>query len=286
MRRRVGLLGHESPLYDELDASENVRFWTRAAGGPRRPTMPWPSWRLDGRLAAVPVPSAGQRRRVALAVLVAPPPSCGCSTNPTPDSTRRDGSCLTGSSAGRRPPGPLCSWRHTRASVWPLSEPGSWRWSAERSVPAPGPSGRWPVLADARVVAAKDLRSALRSRVVADQVLPLALLILVLFAFALDPDRGSSAEQPPASTGWPCCWPPSSRRRVQRRVAAGCGTPCASRAWSRWACSSARWPRWRPNSWCSSWCWAPASSCCTAPSWRVRPLVASALCDSGSGLRR
>lgn len=41
-----------------------------------------------------------------------------------------------------------------------------------------------------RLVAAKDLRIEARSRVITNQVLPFALLILVLFAFALDPDRG------------------------------------------------------------------------------------------------
>ncbi len=46
------------------------------------------------------------------------------------------------------------------------------------------------MLADARLVAAKDLRIELRSRVASNQVLPFALLVLVLFAFALDPDRG------------------------------------------------------------------------------------------------
>jgi heme exporter protein B len=46
------------------------------------------------------------------------------------------------------------------------------------------------VFRDAALVAAKDLRLELRSRVVVNQVLPLALLILVLFAFALDPDSG------------------------------------------------------------------------------------------------
>lgn len=43
---------------------------------------------------------------------------------------------------------------------------------------------------DALLVAAKDLRLELRSRVAINQVLPFALLVLVLFAFALDPDRG------------------------------------------------------------------------------------------------
>lgn len=43
---------------------------------------------------------------------------------------------------------------------------------------------------DALLVAGKDLRVELRSRVALNQVLPLAVLILVLFAFALDPDSG------------------------------------------------------------------------------------------------
>ena len=43
---------------------------------------------------------------------------------------------------------------------------------------------------DALVIAGRDLRIERRSRVVTNQVLPFALLVLVLFAFALDPDRG------------------------------------------------------------------------------------------------
>lgn len=43
---------------------------------------------------------------------------------------------------------------------------------------------------DAVVIAGRDLRIERRSRVVTNQVLPFALLVLVLFAFALDPDRG------------------------------------------------------------------------------------------------
>ena len=46
------------------------------------------------------------------------------------------------------------------------------------------------MLADARLVAAKDLRIEARSRVGVGQMLPFAVLVLVLFAFALDPDRG------------------------------------------------------------------------------------------------
>ncbi|HYF46724.1 MAG TPA: heme exporter protein CcmB [Acidimicrobiales bacterium] len=43
---------------------------------------------------------------------------------------------------------------------------------------------------DAALVAGKDLRIELRSRVGVNQVAPFSILVLILFAFALDPDRG------------------------------------------------------------------------------------------------
>lgn len=43
---------------------------------------------------------------------------------------------------------------------------------------------------DALLVAGKDLRIEARSRVATNQVAPFALVVLVLFGFALDPDRG------------------------------------------------------------------------------------------------
>ncbi len=43
---------------------------------------------------------------------------------------------------------------------------------------------------DAWLIARKDLKLEIRSRVALNQVVPFALLVLVLFAFALDPDRG------------------------------------------------------------------------------------------------
>lgn len=46
------------------------------------------------------------------------------------------------------------------------------------------------MLRDSLLIAAKDLRIERRARVATNQVAPFALLILVLFAFALDPDRG------------------------------------------------------------------------------------------------
>jgi heme ABC exporter ATP-binding subunit CcmA len=77
VRRRVGLLGHATSLYDELTVEDNVRFAVRAAGGPVGAVAPaLARVAMDGRLAAVEVGrlSAGQRRRAALAILVARAP--------------------------------------------------------------------------------------------------------------------------------------------------------------------------------------------------------------------
>jgi hypothetical protein len=49
------------------------------------------------------------------------------------------------------------------------------------------------MLRDAWLVAGKDLRIEARARVATNQILPFALLVLVLFAFALDPDRQTLA---------------------------------------------------------------------------------------------
>jgi heme exporter protein B len=46
------------------------------------------------------------------------------------------------------------------------------------------------VIRQALLVAGKDLRIELRSRVALQQILPFGGIVLVLFAFALDPDRG------------------------------------------------------------------------------------------------
>ena len=50
---------------------------------------------------------------------------------------------------------------------------------------------------DALLVAGKDLRIEARSRVVVNQVAPFAVLVLVLFAFALGPDRRAMAHAAP-----------------------------------------------------------------------------------------
>ncbi|MCU1356846.1 MAG: ABC-type transport system involved in cytochrome c biosis, permease component [Acidimicrobiales bacterium] len=53
------------------------------------------------------------------------------------------------------------------------------------------------ILRDARLVVGKDLRLEWRSRVTTNQLLPFALLVLILFAFALDPDRRILREASP-----------------------------------------------------------------------------------------
>jgi heme ABC exporter ATP-binding subunit CcmA len=78
VRRQVGMLGHAAALYDELSVVENVRFAVRAAGA-KVDGIEGALERLGlvGRLRRTGVGrlSAGQRRRVALAVLVARAPS-------------------------------------------------------------------------------------------------------------------------------------------------------------------------------------------------------------------
>jgi heme ABC exporter ATP-binding subunit CcmA len=74
LRRRVGLLGHATGLYDELTVADNVRFWGRAAGADEPDVeAALVACGLDGRLRSLAVArcSAGQRRRTSLACLVA-----------------------------------------------------------------------------------------------------------------------------------------------------------------------------------------------------------------------
>ena len=74
VRRRIALLGHAGFMYDDLTVAENVAFAVAAAGADKA-AIPGALARLglDGRLAATRVGalSAGQRRRAALAPLVA-----------------------------------------------------------------------------------------------------------------------------------------------------------------------------------------------------------------------
>ncbi|MEY3054666.1 MAG: heme ABC exporter ATP-binding protein CcmA [Ilumatobacteraceae bacterium] len=74
VRRRVGLIGHTNGSYPDLTVTENVRFWGRTIGATDdEVASAMARMKIDGRLADVPVSrlSAGQRRRTALASLIA-----------------------------------------------------------------------------------------------------------------------------------------------------------------------------------------------------------------------
>lgn len=74
VRHRVGMIGHSNGLYGDLTVTENVRFWGRTVGASESEIdLAVSRMGLDGRLAHLSVSrlSAGQRRRTALAGLVA-----------------------------------------------------------------------------------------------------------------------------------------------------------------------------------------------------------------------
>ncbi len=74
VRNRIGYVGHQSMLYDDLTVEENLRFWGRAAGVERaQQDAAATRMQIEGRLFDVPVSrlSAGQRRRTAIAVAAA-----------------------------------------------------------------------------------------------------------------------------------------------------------------------------------------------------------------------
>ena len=74
VRRRVGLLGHATALYDDLTVADNVRFWAKACGATRdEADAAMRALGVDGRLADVAVAklSAGQRRRTSIAAVLA-----------------------------------------------------------------------------------------------------------------------------------------------------------------------------------------------------------------------
>ena len=74
IRPRVGMLGHRNGLYGDLTVAENVSFWASTVGATHDEVEAAMSrLGVDGRLGDVVVAklSAGQKRRTALACLVA-----------------------------------------------------------------------------------------------------------------------------------------------------------------------------------------------------------------------
>lgn len=73
IRRRVGMLGHTTGLYDDLTVAENMHFWARAAHADTESVdSAMDHLGLSERIRELPVRrlSAGQRRRTALATLL------------------------------------------------------------------------------------------------------------------------------------------------------------------------------------------------------------------------
>jgi heme ABC exporter ATP-binding subunit CcmA len=74
VKSRVGYLAHHNGLYADLTVTENIRYWGRLTGASETDIdRAIVGLGLDGRLAELKVASlsAGQKRRVALACLVA-----------------------------------------------------------------------------------------------------------------------------------------------------------------------------------------------------------------------
>ena len=183
-----GLLGHATFLYDDLTVAENVDFWSRAAGATvadGRAALD--RLGVDDRLHDLPVQalSAGQRRRVSFAAMVCRRPELWLLDEPHAglDARRsrpdRRADARRGGGRGHGAVRVATSW--TGRTTWPT-----------RTVTITGGvvEEGTDVIRDAWLVLVKDLRLERRSKVGIAQVLPFALLVLMLFAFALDPDRG------------------------------------------------------------------------------------------------
>ncbi len=209
VRRRVGLLGHAAFLYDDLTVADNLRFAARASGSSKA-AADAASARLglDGRLRDLTAAklSAGQRRRVALAAVLARQPDLWLLDEPHAglDAAGRDLlDELVREAAAAGATVLLASHELERANALAtrsvviaggqvrdglLARRRSRRRPPRPPSSRPSPRSR-PMWRDAALVAGKDLRVEARSRVGVNQVVPFALLILVLFAFALDSDR-------------------------------------------------------------------------------------------------
>src|SRR5580700_3253221 len=129
-----------------------------------------------------------------------------------PGSTPTPGRCSARSSPRSWRTAPRWSWRRTSPRSRgrsPIASCLSWGGASSangRSLHRPGApstptrsvrSPEVPMWRDTVLVAGKDLRIEARSRVVMHQVVPVAVLVLILFAFALGPDRAPMVQAAP-----------------------------------------------------------------------------------------
>ena len=101
-------------------------------------------------------------------------------------------------------------------------------------------------LSVAVVIAAKDLRAELRGRQAVTSTLFLAAVTMLVFGFALGPDRDRLAAAGPASCGWPSssagCWPSAGCTTSRRRTARSSCSACIPSAGPRLPRQGARRP--------------------------------------------
>ena len=194
VRREVGMLGHQSFLYEELTVEENLRFAVRASGGSSSSIRPaLERFGFAGRLASVPVGrcSAGQQRRASLALLVARGPRLWLLDEPHAGLDQDGRDLLDELLAGSRAAGRTVLFAsHELERATAIAE-RTVHLAGGRVVEQPGapetagPARRTPLmLRDAALVAAKDLRIEIRSRVGLNQIAPFAIAVLLLFGLA------------------------------------------------------------------------------------------------------
>ena len=127
VRRRVGLLGHDTALYGELSAAENLQVWARASRvGEADVPGALERLGLPQRLRDVPIArlSAGQRRRVALAAIVVRRPELWLLDEPHAGLTPAGARSSTASWPPRPRPALRSYWppmRQGGPAIWPLA---------------------------------------------------------------------------------------------------------------------------------------------------------------------